>query len=378
MILGLGLINQLNARSGTERFEARVGVRLVAARNDWQWRVYTRGVRPPEWEGAGGFEEVVCPPTAAVRGGRLWSEQVSWERALRRAPPDLLVALAFSPPAGSRIPFVMTVHDVTPLERPQDYAGPSGFYWSWVLRKVAPRAARLTTPSAWVRDRCAAALGYPPERIDVVHSGVEPRFFAERDPAQSRPRLERLGVRGPFWLHCGMAHPRKNLAAAVRALALLRQRGAEVPQLVGVGTPGADTRRVLDLARDLGVADRMAFAGAVGDDALADLYAGCDAFVFPSWAEGFGVPPLGALAAGARVLASRTTCLPEILGDAPFWADPADPATWVDAWERARAEAPAEAEARRRRGREWARRYTWDDTAARCRAAIERAIAERR
>ena len=202
MILGLGLINQLNARSGTERFEARVGVRLVAARSDWQWRVYTRGVRPPEWEGAGGFEEVVCPPTGAVRGGRLWSEQVSWERALRRAPPDLLVALAFSPPAGSRIPFVMTVHDVTPLERPQDYAGPSGFYWSWVLRKVAPRAARLTTPSAWVRDRCAAALGYPPEKASGGCGNWNPSC---RDEGRPTARSQSLKLSRPDKILRGQA-----------------------------------------------------------------------------------------------------------------------------------------------------------------------------
>ena len=376
MILGLCLLNQAHARSGTERFEARVGVRLLGRSGAWRWRVYTRGVLPPEWAGVAGFDEVVCPPVSPIHGGRLWSEQVSWARELRRAPPDLLAVPAFSPPWRSNRPFVLTVHDLSPIERPADYPPVARHYWSHVLRKIAPRAVRLTTPSAWVRDRCAEVLGYPSDRIDVVHNGIEPRYFASGEEAPSRPSPWPLGIQGPFWLHCGTAHARKNLEVTIRALALLRQRRRETPFLVGVGTPGPHRRRLLSLARDVGVTDRLLFPGPVGDEALAGLYARCDAFVFPSWSEGFGVPPLEALAAGARVLASHATCLPEILGETPFWASPADAETWVAAWDRARAESDAEAEARRRRGREWARRYTWDDTAARWRASLERACAE--
>ena len=203
VILGLGLLNQAQTRSGIELFEARVGARLVAQPGPWTWRVYTRGVLPPEWQGLSGFEEVVCPPRRAIRGGRLWSEQVSWGRELSRRPVDLLACLAFFPPRGFRGPFVMTVHDLTVLERPDDYPRIVQIYAGQLLRSLVPRATRLTTPSEWVRQRCATLLGYPIERIDVVHSGVEPMYRPEMSAARPPTLLASLGVCGPFWLRFG-------------------------------------------------------------------------------------------------------------------------------------------------------------------------------
>jgi len=372
--VGLGLLNQANFHGGTERFEARVGVRLVKHADPWRWRVYTRGVLPAEWTGATGFEEVPCAPTRAMRGGRIWSEQVSWPLALRRRPPDLLLTLAFSPPLASTLPTVMTVHDVTPLERPGDYAPAARWYWRQVLREIAPRSRRILVPSEWARQRCAEVLGYPAERIDVVHSGVEPHFFADGSAREPDGVLSRLGVSEPFWLHCGVAHPRKNLEVAIRALALIRRRGHESPILLRVGSQSAYLERMRALARDLGVADRFLDAGSVNDRELAGLYARSAAFLYPSWAEGFGVPPLEAMASGAPVLASRITCLPEILGDTPFWGNPSEPESWVDAWDACASQSEEERRARADRAREWARRYTWDATAALCLGALRRAV----
>jgi glycosyltransferase involved in cell wall biosynthesis len=88
------------------------------------------------------------------------------------------------------------------------------------------------------------------------------------------------------------------------------------------------------------------------------------------------VPPLEAMAAGARVIAARATCLPEILGEHAVWADAAEPASWCDAWDRVRGESSAERAARIDAAREWSRRYTWDDTARRWRAMLEHSMRE--
>jgi len=374
--VGLSLLNQRNAGSGTERFESRVGFRLVRHGDPWRWIVYTRGFLPSEWQGSEGFEEIVCAPARQVRGGRLWSEQVSWPWALRRDPPDILLTLAFAPPLASRLPAVMAVHDVTPLERPNDYTPRSRWYWEQALLRAAPRARRLLVPSLWSRERCAEVLRIDPQRIDVVLTGVEPVFFEERRGETVAAVRSRYGVDGPYWLHCGVAHPRKNLETAIRAIAILRQRGDDVPRLVRVGGTGPYLDRLRAVARDLGVLDCFLDLGAVENADLAALYAGCDAFVFPSWEEGFGVPPLEAMASGADVLASHSSCLPEILGDTPFWADPAQPESWVEAWNACRALSQAERAERRTRAKQWASRYTWDDVAARCLRSLERAVAE--
>ncbi len=376
MIVGLGLLNQAQARSGIELFEARVGARLVAGQGPWSWRVYTRGVVPPEWRGIGGYEEVVCPPRRKLRGGRLWSEQVSWGWALSRRPVDLLVCLSFFPPRLYRRPFAMTVHDLTALERPGDYPPIVRVYATELLRSLVPRARRLTTPSQWVRERCATLLDFPAERIDVVYSGVEAGYYLERPGDDAGPLLARLGVRGPFWLHCGTPQPRKNLEVVLRALRLMKERGEELPFLVSVGRPSPHSRRLAALARALGVGDRLMLPGRLEDDELGALYRACSAFVYPSWAEGFGVPPLEAMAAGARVVAARATCLPEILGDTPAWADPAEPESWCEAWERLKGESPEASASLRARAREHARRYTWEDTARRWRQSIEAAAGE--
>jgi len=381
VIAGLGLLNQAQVRSGVELFEARVGARLVSSAGPWRWRVYTRGVLPPEWNGVTGFEQRVCAPRSSIRGGRLWSEQVSWPLELARRPVDVLACLAFYPPRSVRVPFLMTVHDLTPLERPHDYPLVTRLYAAALLRQLVPRALRIATPSQWVKDQCVQRLGVSPERVDVVYSGVEPGFFAGAAPGSEAPPpaplLARLGIRSPFWLSCGSLQPRKNLEVVIQALARLAGRAGGGPRLVVVGRPGSHARRLAELARSLGVGDAVVLAGRLEDHELASLYRTCGAFVFPSWAEGFGVPPLEAMAAGARVMAARATCLPEILGEHAVWADPADPASWCDAWASVQAETPAERDTRRAAARAWAGRYTWDDTAARWRLMLERALRER-
>jgi alpha-1,3-rhamnosyl/mannosyltransferase len=392
VIAGLGLLNQAQVRSGVELFESRVGARLVAGPVPYRWRVYTRGVLPPEWRGLSNFEQRVCGPRSGVRGGRLWSEQVSWPLELSRRPVDVLASLAFFPPRAVRVPYVMTVHDLTPLERPHDYPLVTRVYASALLREMVPRAHRIATPSQWVKDQCSQRLGVPPERIDVVYSGVEPGYYdagaasaegsrpVSAAPPQPVPAawqlLARLGVRGPFWLSCGSLQPRKNMEVVIRALAILAQRGGGAPRLVVVGRNGPHARRLLELANSLGVRDAVVLAGRLEDHELASLYRACAAFVFPSWAEGFGVPPLEAMASGARVIAARATCLPEILGEHAVWADPADPGSWCDAWARLQAEAGSDREASLDAARAWARRYTWDDTAERWRSMLERSMRE--
>ncbi|MGH7741566.1 MAG: glycosyltransferase family 4 protein [Candidatus Eiseniibacteriota bacterium] len=376
MRIGLGLLNQSQVRSGVELFEARVGARLVAQPGPWSWRVYTRGMVPAEWSGVSGFEESVCAPRRSIRGGRLWSEQVSWPLELSRRPVELVASLAFYPPRSVRVPFLMTVHDLTVLERPLDYPLVTRLYAAALLRDLAPRAHRIATPSQWVKDRCSSMLGVAPERIDVVYSGVEQAYFAAPAGASDAALAARLGIRGPFWLSCGSLQPRKNLEVAVRSLALLKRRGFVTPQLVVVGKLGPHARSIGELGRALGVGEQVVLAGRLEDHELAALYRECNAFVYPSWAEGFGVPPLEALAAGARVIAARASCLPEILGEHAVWADPADPESWCAAWLQVQTESQDERASRREQARAWVRRYTWDDTGRRWRAMLERSVSE--
>ncbi len=177
--------------------------------------------------------------------------------------------------------------------------------------------------SAATRDDLVAMLGVPAAKISVVHHGVRP---VECLPARDqRATLEHLGIAQPYVLFVGTVQPRKNLQRLIRAFAQVVSAGLP-HRLVIAGRMGWLTEPIRAEVATLGLVDRVHFAGYVPDDDLPALYRGADAFAFPSLYEGFGMPVLEALSYHVPVVASNTTSLPEIVGDAGVLVDPLDEA----------------------------------------------------
>jgi glycosyltransferase involved in cell wall biosynthesis len=208
---------------------------------------------------------------------------------------------------------VVTVHDLTFLLYPE-FCTPQVRRYRWIVPQVLKRCAIVLTPSETVAEQVSSELAFPRDRIIVTPEGVRPTSL-------HRPAAEREHPPRDYLLFTGTQEPRKNLDRLLRAFA---QLGDLDLTLVVAGPPGWGSGNLQARAVQLGIEQRVEFPGYLADADLAARLAGARAFVFPSLYEGFGLPPLEAMAAGVPVVAARAGSLPEVLGDAPFWCDPLD------------------------------------------------------
>ena len=275
--------------------------------------------------------------------GHLWEQGV-----LYRASRDgVLVSLGNSGPLRHRRQ-VLALHDA------HLYQIPEAFSWRYrvvhrLLRpRLARRAAGLVTVSAYSAGQLARHLGVPEERFTVIPNAASHVFDWPADPsAPGRYGLEA----GRYLLAVGNQSPNKNIAGLVAAYGACE--GLPDLAVVGGAVPGVASQPVAGVRA----------LGRVPDTHLRGLYEGAAGFVFPSLYEGFGIPPLEAMALGVPVICSRTAALPEVLGDAPIWFDPRDQASIVKALQRFSGLSRAERVARIAAGRAQAARFSWEDSA---------------
>ena len=220
------------------------------------------------------------------------------------------------------------------------------------------KAAAIVSVSDTTRRDLVRFFGIPEQRIFVVHEGVDHALFRPREP-------QRIGH--PYILFVGSEHPRKNLATLLRAFAALkREPRFRDLKLLKVGAPGGREARfreqTLTVVRSLGLEREVVFTERVPDEDLVAFYSGAECLVLPSLYEGFGFPPLEAMATGCPAIVSTAGALPEVTGDAAVKVDPHDDAALARA-----IAAVLDDEALRRelraRGLEQARRFSWERAA---------------
>ena len=274
------------------------------------------------------------------------------------------------PPRRFGLPLVVTLNDVMPLDHPEWFTRVNVLHTRVIVRRLARLAAALLVPSAFTRREVAAAWDIDPARIHVARYGVDARFAPGPVDEAS---LARLGVRPPYLLTVGRLQPRKNLEAALDAFTRLSGAGAE-HQLVVAGARGWHDDELLERVRTSPAADRIRVTGRISDDELIALYRGAACFVFPSRFEGFGFPPLEAMACGAPVVSSNRTSMPEVVGDAALLVDPDDAGALASAIGEVLAD-QALAARLREAGRGRAETFTWRACADATVAAYEAALA---
>lgn len=313
--------------------------------------------------------------TAAVARNPFLRLGLDLSRRLWLDRPDL-VHVQYTAPLGCTVPVVVTVHDVSFLEKPEYFSTFRRAQLSLTVRETVRRAAAVIAPSAFSRDRIAAAYGMKPESIDVIHNGVDPQFRPlAREMA--RPGLaERYGIRAPYVLTVGDLQPRKNQTGLIRAFKAMLQAHPQLPHhLVLVGKPNWHGAEARACAAQSGYADRIHFTGFVEDADLRTLYAGCDLFVFPSFYEGFGLPILEAMACGRAVACSDSSAMPEVADSAGLLFDPGS----TNAMRRAMQDVLLDPELRQRLerlGQQRAARFSWQRAAAET-LAVYRRVANR-
>lgn len=261
------------------------------------------------------------------------------------------------------VPRVMTVHDLIPIRYPELVPPRYTAWFTALTRTIGTWADRIITDSRAAEQDLLAFDPRCAGKTEVVYPGVPTAFLAPVDPARIQETRERLNLHEPYLLYLGDSQPRKNLDRLLAAYARACAGRPDFPDLVIAGQP-SDYTQTLDATAEysLGVGDRVLFPGHIPDPDVRPLLAGAEAFVFPSLCEGFGIPPLEAMACGTPVVASNATSLPEVVGDAGLLVDPLD----VEGLAAALVRIVTDGELRthlRRAGPERARGFTWDHTA---------------
>lgn len=290
------------------------------------------------------------------------SEQTVFLRTLLAHHVDLMHFPNFNAPIFYRRPVVVTVHDLTRFDFPGQKHRGRFHQWAYgrVFSSAVRNATRIIAVSEFTKQALEKRFRAAQGKTSVVYEGVEEDFFFV-PASQSADDLEALRTQSiirPYLLHVGLWMRHKNLPTLLEAFRLLKESGYPgILVITGMGRSWDE--HPFDLARAAGVAESVRFPGRVRDPLLRVLYRNADAVLFPSRSEGFGLPPLEAMASGTPVVAASSGSLPEVLGDAALFADPMIPSDFAAAVCRLRDD-PGLRARMVAKGLSRARRFSWE------------------
>jgi glycosyltransferase involved in cell wall biosynthesis len=271
--------------------------------------------------------------------------------------PRVFFSPGFNPPLICPAPLVFTIHDLIQIQVPEVSTVDKLLYYRAVLKPAARRAYRVLTVSNFCRDEIVKWCGLPIDRVVNVGNGVGAVF---------RPSGARYEPGFPYMLYVGSQRRHKNLHRLIQAF-----RKIDYPHLHLLVTGNATPEFRANIER-AGITDRVQFLGCISDDKLAGVYRGAILLVLPSISEGFGLPPLEAMACGTPVVVSRCTAPPEVVGDAGILVDPFDIEDLRSGLERVLGDTGLRSTLCRL-GIQRSRQFSWDNVAERVRAILESA-----
>jgi glycosyltransferase involved in cell wall biosynthesis len=352
--------------TGIDRY-ARELIAAIAADGEHEVIAVSTSERDmPDWIPRGVEVRQVRGPRQAVHAAWSTVRRPTIDRLV--GDVDLVHVTAPTFPVPTSLPVVYTVHDLMPLLHPQWFDRVHRWGFRRAVAEARDRAAAVIADSVSTADAAVAVAGMDRDRVSIVPLGVPAAFLAPVAAADIDRVTSGLGVTAKSYVVCvGHVNERKNVATLVDALARL---GDARPTLVLAGPDGVGADRVRALVAMHELDAWVRFAGFVGDRDLPALVAGSRALLHPSRHEGFGLPPLEAMALGVPAVVADTTALPETVGDAALVADADDP----DAWAAAIAALDDEdlTASLGDRGRVHARQFTWSRTAAETLAVYSR------
>ncbi|MFH0821045.1 MAG: glycosyltransferase family 1 protein [Candidatus Peregrinibacteria bacterium] len=245
-----------------------------------------------------------------------WGEQTGFLRVLNQANLDLMHFTHFNAPLLYRRPFIVTIHDLTlhffPGKRMNTLLHRLAYHA--VIRSVTRRAKKIIAVSEHTKKDLMNVLGLPSEKIEVIYHGISPQFSG----AAITPRTElmqKLGLQRPYFLYTGVWREHKNVAGMIRAFAAFNGETGHQYDLVITGKFNPSYPEIPRTIEELELKDYIKLTGIVAEGDLAALYRHALAYVFPSFYEGFGFPPLEAMAVGTPVITSNAAAIPEICGE---------------------------------------------------------------
>jgi glycosyltransferase involved in cell wall biosynthesis len=313
------------------------------------------------------FRAVLEPsPNYSIR------EQWHVPLVLQRERPDVYHAPHYVLPAAVTCPSVVTIHDCIHLMFPQYLPNRRAYlYARTVMWAAARRADAILTVSEASKRDILRFFDVKPEKVVVVHNAIDERFWtppAEEDVALVR---ERYQLEHGFVLYAGNIKPHKNLIRLIEAFDQIRRGGFEEMKLLIIGDEISKMPALRRAVHQHHLHKHVRFLGYVSDETLAILYRLAAVFVFPSIYEGFGLPPLEAMASGTPVVTSNVSSLPEVTGDAAVLVNPHDTSSIVAGVRRVLSD-PDFANQLRVKGPVRAREFSWERSVAKTRELYER------
>jgi len=282
---------------------------------------------------------------------------------LRRNPVDVL-HVQFTAPPFSPCPVVVSIHDLSFEHLPQTFKWRSRKQLRLTVRRSAREAAQVIALSEFARSDIIATYHVRSENVSVIPLAAPAHFRPVQDEEELQRVRQTYGIEGDYILSVGAIQPRKNLSRLVAAYSRLRRARPEVklPQLVLVGKCAWLYDETLRTIKELEVSNSVILTGYVPEADLPALYSGALCFVYPSYFEGFGLPPLEAMKCGAPVIVGDKTSLPEVVGDAGVLVDPFDVDSIASAIQRVIIDSNLRAQLRVK-GLERAKLFDWQETA---------------
>jgi glycosyltransferase involved in cell wall biosynthesis len=305
--------------------------------------------------------------------GKVWFEQVVFARVCRRWQANVAHVPYWGSPLWPTVPTVVTVHDLIPLLLPAYRGGPLVRTYTRLVASSAQRAAAVLTDSLASKRDIETHLGLPPERVQCIYLAMG-GDFSPNPSSEDGPIQQHYGLPGRYVLYLAGHDERKNVKGLVEAFVTVAQADDDVTLAIGGKLPEKDGPPFYDprpLVAELGLENDVYFIGWVDQAHKPALYRGAACAVFASHYEGFGLPALEALACGTPLVTSRTSALPELVGDAGFAVDPDDTQELAGAILSCLVDESLAAELRRR-GPEQAARFSWAQTAQETLHAYER------
>ena len=304
-------------------------------------------------------------------------EQYALALELYRFPLDLLHSTDFIPALYSPHKSVITVHDLAFLHYPHFLTTESAAYYGLIDRAVL-RADHIIVPSEHTKQDLIGQMGVPADKVSVIYEAANPSFVPLPVAETRREIAAKYGIPETYVFTVGTIEPRKNVTGLLQAFACLRDKyGLNIPVGLAIaGSKGWLYEETLEMVRTLKLTDSTFFLGRVSDSDLHKLYVGARCHVHPAYYEGFGLPPLEAMACGTPTIVSNVSSLPEVVGDAALLVNPRDTEEIAVAMHRLLTDEDLHAELSEK-GLQRARTFRWDKAAQRTLEVYRQVVAAR-
>lgn len=294
------------------------------------------------------------------------AEQIIFPFYIWRQRLDLMHFPHFNVPIFCPVKFIVTVHDLILIKFPTLRAttlGPliykiKSLSYKIVISLAIKRSKKALTVSAYTKKEIVKQFKTDPDKIILTYEGVA-ELAKVNEPVEINKALNKYNISQPYLLYVGNAYPHKNLEGLIKVFSEINKDRPDL-KLILVGKEDYFYSRLKEYAKSF--SGNIIFPGYIPDNELKELYSKAILYVFPSFYEGFGLPPLEAMAYGLAVVSSNKTCLPEILGSAALYFNPSDKMDMRYAIEKALADKNLR-EDLKNRGYRQAEKYSWKDCA---------------